>query len=938
MATPPLLECEQGSRPGADLAGDRRTFLEEAAGALARARDAVEIVHQLTLSAVPVLADWCTVHLFGAEGHLERMALVHRDPSKTSAGTRLVGGTDIQAGADHPLGQSLASGRPVVVPDIDEQNVERILGPDDPRRELYDLLGVRHSMVVPLVHEGESLGALTLTLGDSGRTYTPTDALLVEALAQRAAPHLVRLRSAGPLSQRQSRRFRRQAALAALGQMALDAKEVTDLLQEAVQLVHANLDAEHVAVFELEEAGLRLNASCGWPRDREITVDLNGETGVARAARTAEPVLIDYHHAQNGPVSPTIQDLVGAEVQSALNVAIRHRDGVFGVLGCHSSRQLAFSAEDANFVIAMANVLGAAVARADADAALRAERERLRLALEAGRMGTWEWDMATGRLEWSATLEAIFGVEPGGFGGRFEDYISLIHPDDRDKTLAVIQSSLEAGRDHYVEHRIQLRDGSIRWISGTGSVVTADDGRPVGMTGIGSDITERKNAEVERYLLLEAERQARAEAETERDRLSFLAEASTLLGASLDVRVTMTRLAHLAVPRIADWCAIELADGSEPVVAHVDASKVAMAKQLRDRYPQDDESTGARAVIRSGQPELYPEIPEELLLQIAKDDEHLRLLRELRLESAMVVPLIARGHTLGAITLIGAESGRRFRDRDLEFAMDLARRAALAIDNAVLFRQRSEIATTLQRSLLPPVIPDVPHLAIAPAYQHAGADGDAIGGDFYDIYEGPDGAWLVCMGDACGKGLEAAALTGLVRHTLRAIAMREASPAAVLAQLNDATVDQFDDGRFCTAVYARVEPSPGRARVTLATGGHPPPIVVRATGAVEAVRSHGLLIGAVAGATYSDVELVLDEGDSLLLYTDGVTEARSGDEEFGEDRLLQLARSCAGMTPSGMLGVIQAGVSSFAPGTPRDDMALLAVQVRPVGRASEGAG
>lgn len=934
MATPPLLECERRTDPGADLAQDRQTFLAAAEATFARSEDTQEVLHYLTLAAVPLLADWCTVHLLEPEGGLRRAALIHRDPVKGSLGARLVGSDDIQPDGPHAVGRALASGKGILVADIAQPVYDANLGPNDQRVPVYVELGTVDSIAVPLLAGDERRGVLTVSLGDSGRRYSAPDVSLIEDLARLAGTALARVDGAPPASPRHVRRMRQHAALAALGQLALAGKPVEDLFKEAVHLVHGTLDARFAAVLEVVGDELRVRTSIDWPVDErgEVPpVSLVGTSAAALAARGHEPILVDSYPDDSRAITAALTEVGGREVASGLHVAIRHDGVTFGVLSCHAETPFAFSAEDVHFATAVSNVLGAAVARAEDESALRAERERLQLALRAGQMGDWKWDLATNELVWSRDLEVIFGLEPGTFGGTFDHYVSLIHPDDRDRTLAAIQQGLDSLGDHYVEHRVITSDGSVRWISGTGQVVVGPDGRPLGMIGIGTDITARKDAEVERQLLLEAERLARASAEKERDRLRFLAEASALLGNSLDLDTTLVRLAHLTVPRVADWCSIEMAGGAEPVVAHVDRSKVEMARQLRRRYPPDpDAPTGAPAVLRSGRPELYAEVSDEMLAAAAHDDEHLALLRDLDLRSAMVVPLTARGRVLGTITLVGAESGRQFDDDDLAFALDLARRAALAVDNAVLFQQRSEIAATLQRSLLPPTIPAVPHLAIATSYRHAAEDAAVeIGGDFYDVYEAADSSWHVCIGDACGKGTSAASLTGLARHTLRAVAMREHSPAEILGQLNEAMIGQIDDGQFCTIVYARIDSSPGRARITLANGGHPAPVIVRAAGSVERVEGFGTLVGAVSPAHYSDVEVELAAGDTLLLYTDGVTEARSGTELFGEDRLLRLLRSCAGMEPRALLAVIEAGIVEFAPGAPRDDRALMALQVRP---------
>ena len=196
--------------------------------------------------------------------------------------------------------------------------------------------------------------------------------------------------------------------------------------------------------------------------------------------------------------------------------------------------------------------------------------------------------------------------------------------------------------------------------------------------------------------LYEAERRARAESETLRERAAFLASASALLAGSVEYGPTLESLAFLVVPRFADWCAIELAPevaSIEPVIAHVDPAKVELARRLQQRFPRrDDDPGGVTEVLRTGQPRLISEVPDEMLVASARDAEHLQVMRDLHVRSAMIVPLQARGRTLGAITFVAAESDRRYDAEDLTVAADLAHRAALAIDNARLLDEARQAA------------------------------------------------------------------------------------------------------------------------------------------------------------------------------------------------------------------------------------------------------
>ena len=515
--------------------------------------------------------------------------------------------------------------------------------------------------------------------------------------------------------------------------------------------------------------------------------------------------------------------------------------------------------------------------RMDADEARRQSEERLRVALDAGRMGAWEWDVAGGRVHWSDTLQRIHGLVPGTFGGTFDESQADIHPDDRDRVLAQTAHSLEGGA-HQLEYRIVPPGGEVRWLEARGELFRDADGRPSRMLGVCMDVTERKHAEAERdaaqrrleeqaaelaaqteQLQTQAaeleERQAELEVQTEELQVTneelhqtnealaaartaaehaeaytrgilgsigdpfvvhdhewrfryvnaaaaaifarsdvpnaeapdamlgrvvweaypelagtayeremrrardegvvvtftefhaasgtwsemrcypmpgrglatlwrdvteqkraeearhYLARASEILVGSLDRDETARQIAGLLVPRLADWCSIQLLDGDgelrQLAVAHVDPAKVAWAAALNERYPADPEArTGAHEVVRTGQPILLADVPDALLVAAAADEEHLRILREIGFASALTVPLVVRDQVLGAMSLVSAESGRRYTDAELALAQELATRAALAIDNAALYgaavraREEAEAANRAKADFL----------------------------------------------------------------------------------------------------------------------------------------------------------------------------------------------------------------------------------------------
>ena len=456
-----------------------------------------------------------------------------------------------------------------------------------------------------------------------------------------------------------------------------------------------------------------------------------------------------------------------------------------------------------------------------------------------------------------------------------------------------------------------------------------------GVGGIVVDVSERARA------LAEAQA-ARAEAEEAARRAHFLAEASVILDESLDYASTLSSISRLAVPWLADWCAVDMlaADGSRErvTIAHVDSEKIALVEEMEERYPPDPAAeTGVPNVLRTGRSEIYSEIPDEMLVAAARDEIHLAFIRSLEMRAVMIVPMVARGRTLGAITLAAAETGRAFGEEDLLLAEELARRAGQSVDNARLYRERSHVARTLQESLLPSALPQIPGVELAARYRAAG-EGNEVGGDFYDVFQLDRDSWAIVIGDVCGKGPEAAALTALVRYTLRAIAPARRSPCELLCELNDAILRQRSDGRFCTVAFATITPTPTGARLVLASGGHPLPLVMRAGGGeVEAVGSPGTLLGIVPDPNLEDTTVDLDAGDTLVLYTDGVTEAGAPDHMFGQPELAGIVADCESPQLGEVAACLEAAAVNAGAGEPQDDIAILVARVAG-GADADGAG
>ena len=438
-------------------------------------------------------------------------------------------------------------------------------------------------------------------------------------------------------------------------------------------------------------------------------------------------------------------------------------------------------------------------------------------------------------------------------------------------------------------------------------------GETVGVGAVIVEITDRKRAE---------------------RRAELLADASALLDTSLEYEATLANAVRIPVPALSDWCLIDVidADGAlrRHAVAHVDASREELARELDARYPADLEArTGRAEVIRSGRPQLLEEVSDALLQSLTDDAEHFRMLRELGWASALLVPLRTRGQTFGVMTLGVEEERRRFDEFDLAIARGVAERAATAIDNARLYRDRSYIARTLQESLLPPRLPEIEGVELGARYRAAGAGND-VGGDFYDIFPTGGSTWSLVIGDVRGKGAEAAALIGLARHTLRAAAIREEEPVRILATLNEALYREGSDESVCTALYAGLEPAESGVRLEITSAGHPLPLIRRADGRIETAGRSGTLMGAVRELDLHCEPAILLPGDSLVLYTDGVSEARSGGGGFfGQERLASLIESASDSDAGALAASIEEAVLDFQDGDPRDDVAILVIRVPP---------
>lgn len=486
-----------------------------------------------------------------------------------------------------------------------------------------------------------------------------------------------------------------------------------------------------------------------------------------------------------------------------------------------------------------------------------------------------------------------------------------------------------AAQEHLVVTLLNYRkDGTAFWNELSLSPVHDAAGELSHFVGIQADVTARVLIEQERSRHLAAEQAARAEAERAQARLSLLAEATSMLAATLDVDESLDRLTSLVVPVLADWCTVHLlgTDGRVQRVAarHRDDSKLPLLRRLEELQPTGLSDDSHTARVLSGAPAVVVDVDESVLLGSIDDPELADVYRQVGLRSAMVLPLRARRQVLGVLSLFTDGTGRTFDEDDLAMAADLARRAALTVDNARLYSREHEVAEQLQRSLLPQ-LPHIDGLDRAARYL-PGSTAAQVGGDWYDLFCLPDGTVGIAVGDVMGHDMTAAAAMGQLRSVLQSYAWQGSEPAVVLDRL-DQLVQGLDMAQLATCLYGRlVPPKDGEAgRLRLANAGHLPPALRRPDGSVRLVAtSASLLVGAALGTSRDEVEEVVEPGSVVVLYTDGLVEHRGRPLDDG---LAELADALAGAPEGDAEAICEHLLRELAYGDLDDDIALLVVRV-----------
>jgi PAS domain S-box-containing protein len=485
-------------------------------------------------------------------------------------------------------------------------------------------------------------------------------------------------------------RLRQQAALAELGQRALSSTDLENLFDNTVHLVAQTLAVEYCEVLELLSPGaeLLLRAGLGWREGHtgHTKVGAGNKSQAGYTLLSKAPVIVTDLD-QETRFSPP-QFLLDHCVRSGMTVIIPGKNQPLGILGMHSTQPRSFSQEDAKFLQAVANLLASSIARLDLEATIRSSRDQLEIILQGVADAITVQDRS-GRLAYANDAAARIIGYPSA-----EQLLNIPF----DETLSKLEISDEAGNPLALDQlpgRMALRGhgsnsaalrwkvpatGEERWVLVKATPVLNHYGQVDLAVTIFQDVTEQKRAE-----------------RTQR----LLAEVGKLVAAPLDYSKTLSEVADMMVPELADWCSIYIVEDDQSIhqvaVAHANPNKDEQDLRHPQRFPLDLQlESWASRVLRSGQAEFYPEITPELRQEIAQDEEHLKFLHGLGMKSAMILPLTARDETLGAIAFVWAESGKRYTQADVTLAEELVRRAAIAIYTARLYHRTQRLNEELE--------------------------------------------------------------------------------------------------------------------------------------------------------------------------------------------------------------------------------------------------
>jgi serine phosphatase RsbU (regulator of sigma subunit)/PAS domain-containing protein len=625
--------------------------------------------------------------------------------------------------------------------------------------------------------------------------------------------------------------------------------------------------------------------------------------------------------SQAGGLEPPESDLAGL---TARRDALRQAAGLPGT-ELKPLLEAAFAELDGAIDTLTTLQTHSAVRKAEAPSeAIRAERKMLRAVYQEAPVPLFllERDGTVRRVNRRAS--DIIGSLPAYAAGKpFTVFVDL-------PSRAAVQTHLAAaartgrtqqmdcallGVNGVVEVRLTVQPVSLPDDSGVLVVTAARGGVPAAVPPAGAAGSARKRGP-----------EAVQAVQTMAERMDLLTSVTRLLleNSTFSESLTLQRCARLLAGEFASWVIVDVVRGR------------GLRRQFVVGPPEESESLVRTARDADPEPGSLPWQVHETgksLLQARADDtgilgtgpDGVPLLMKLGATSVLSVPVSDGERAYGVLTLCRRAHEGQFQIADLGLAEELGAQLAVAIRVDRLFRRRSEAADALQASLLPRVLPDLPGMELAAAYMGA-TDGLDVGGDFYDVYRVP-GGWGLAIGDVCGKGEEAAALTAAARHAIRVIAHWEPDPAEVLKKANDIILAEASSGLFVTAQTAHLTWCGSTLHVTLGTAGHPGPAILRSDGRIEMLGAGGLPLGLFPEAEPTSEGLDMAEGDLLFFYTDGLTETRSPDMTYFEERLADELVTLAGRSAAEVVAGIQARAEAFAAGERRDDLTVLTLRV-----------
>jgi PAS domain S-box-containing protein len=692
---------------------------------------------------------------------------------------------------------------------------------------------------------------------------------------------------------------------------------VADLLRWEAGAIWEVIDGSEPLRLVAGWSNENLDARPLWRRSRELSFKRG--TGLPGDAWDTGQIALAPNYRDYPTTAPRyeVSAELGLEAALAIPVPIGDPEHVLAVAEFHTLSFEAQSQELLALLSGFADQLGTFIARRRAEAK-SAEAERFRQHLAEVVRGTQDAvlskDLDGMVTTWNPAATRLYGYTPEEAIGR---HVSFIVPSDhKDEETVILERVMRGERlDTYETERIRA-DGARISVSLTVSPIRSPMRGLIGASVVARDIT----AQVRRRRAQE-----------------FLVAASRLLDSSLDPEETARTIVSTAVPELAEICLIDFRrpDGwyGDSIVAGANPEMAARLEQIRRASPLDPGGEHPVAqVLRLNQPMIWRDLKApEMVDKVSQNEDHLQLMREAGYNSAAVVPLFARGRTLGALSFLHAHGDLRYDPGDLDFLSELGERAALALDNARLYRERDRVAKSLQRGLRPPRPAEVEGLGISVVFEAAG-EGIEIGGDLYDVLPCEDGCWLL-VGDVAGKGSTAASVSVAVRHSVRGLTREIDEPDEVLRRVNELLLAGESLNDFATVMLARLQRDGNGWRLTLASAGHPPAVVT--TEAEPKLLGGGTVLGAWEEANVERHECVLDPSATLALCTDGWLEAGPVASHQGPDDFAEMTQALSGLGLDELTDRLRADAVTRSTGTLRDDLVVLAVRPRETSAEAE---